>query len=202
MENKKLVKLKKDCFDHLKEVYAPEERIFVFGEGNVGSCLMLVGEAPGKDETIKQRPFVGKAGKNLDAFIDVLGLNRGKMYVTNVVKFRPVKKSEKTGRLSNRPPTKQEVNLCLPFLLKEIDLVKPQIVVSLGNTALQALTQDRHSTVGNMHGKFFDIELKSGKRILLFPLYHPASIIYNRSLREIYNQDLKKLRKVIESKST
>ena len=83
----------------------------VFGEGDVDSPMVLVGEAPGEQETIQQRPFVGKAGKNLEEFLDALEIQRGDLYITNVVKFRPFKINEKTGRLSNRPPTREEIDL-------------------------------------------------------------------------------------------
>jgi len=193
VEKKKYDRLKKECFEYIKDVFAPEERIPVFGEGNLGARVMLVGEAPGEEETVQQRPFVGKAGKILDTFIETLGIGREELYVTNVVKFRPVKKNENTGRLSNRPPTRQEVNLCMPFLLREIQLVLPDVVVSLGNTALQALTSNMRATIGKEHAKVENMSLPGGETVFLFPLYHPASIIYNRSLARVYEDDLEKL---------
>jgi uracil-DNA glycosylase family 4 len=193
VKKKKYDRLKKECFEYLREVYAPEERIFVFGEGNLDARILLVGEAPGAEETVQQRPFVGRAGKNLDGFIVTLGVSREDMYVTNVVKFRPVKRNESTGRLSNRPPTRQEVSLCMPFLMREIELVRPGVVVSLGNTALQALSGDIRTSIGRVHGQPAEMTLSSGVRTALFPLYHPASIIYNRKLAAIYEEDLLKL---------
>lgn len=201
MKKKKYDKLKKECFEYLKQVFAPDERIPVFGEGNLDARIMLVGEAPGEEETVQQRPFVGKAGKNLNMFIETLSLSRDEMYVTNIVKFRPVKKNEDTGRLSNRPPTRQEVNLCMPFLLREIELVGPGVVVTLGNTALQALSGNVRAAIGQEHGKPATMRLPSDENVFLFPLYHPASIIYNRSLAQVYKDDLLKLGAFIREKN-
>ena len=193
MKKKKYDKLKKECFQYLREVYAPEERIFVFGEGNLDADVLLVGEAPGEEETIQQRPFVGRAGKNLNGFIDTLDIKREEMYVTNVVKFRPVRRNESTGRLSNRPPTRQEIGLCLPYLRREIEVVQPKVVVTLGNTALQALSGNARAAIGQMHGVPIDVVLEPELSAVLFPLYHPASILYNRSLAEVYQADIQSL---------
>lgn len=200
MKKKKYDKLKKECFEYLREIFAPDERIPVFGEGNLDARIMLVGEAPGEEETVQQRPFVGKAGKNLDMFINTLEVGREDMYVTNIVKFRTVKKNEKTGRLSNRPPTRQEVNLCMPFLLREIELVRPVVTVTLGNTALQALSGNMRAAIGQEHAKPAVMRPPSGEDVFLFPLYHPASIIYNRSLEQVYRDDLLRLVDFIQQK--
>jgi DNA polymerase len=200
VKKKKYDRLKKECFEYLKEVFAPEERIFVFGEGNLNARIMLVGEAPGEEETVQQRPFVGKAGKILNMFIETLGVGRDEMYVTNIVKFRTVKKNENTGRLSNRPPRRQEVSLCMPFLLREIQLVLPRVVVSLGNTALQALSSNVRAAIGKEHAKTANMTLPGGETVCLFPLYHPASVIYNRSLAGVYEDDLKKLGRLMRER--
>ena len=199
MKKKKYDRLKKECFEYIRDVFAPEERIPVFGEGNLDARILLVGEAPGEEETVQQRPFVGKAGKILNMFIETLGVGRGELYVTNVVKFRTVKKNENTGRLSNRPPTRQEVNLCMPFLLREIELVLPDVVVSLGNTALQALSSNVRAAIGKEHAKIANMTLPAGQAVFLFPLYHPASIIYNRSLARVYEDDLQKLGRFLQA---
>ena len=92
------------------------EKTIVFGEGAEAPLLMMIGEAPGGDEEKQGRPFVGKAGKNLDHFLALVGLVRGNIYITNVVKFRPTKTGA-TGRLSNRPPTREEIALFRPWLM-------------------------------------------------------------------------------------
>ena len=167
----------------VRGIYEGEKKVLVFGEGEVGAPVMMVGEAPGEQETLLGRPFVGKAGKNLDAFLQEAGMERPALYVTNTVKFRPTKRSP-AGRIVNRPPTQEEVKLFLPWLKKEIELVAPKCVVTLGNVPLRALT-DRGRTIGEAHGQF----LEMGSR-LLFPMYHPASLIYNPSLKEAYRRDI------------
>ena len=158
--------------------------MLVFGEGPVGAKVMMIGEAPGEQESLQGRPFVGKAGKNLDAFLEAADMRREEMYVTNTVKFRPVKISE-AGRCVNRPPTQEEVKLFLPWLIREIETVDPVCIITLGNVPLRALT-DRRNTIGDMHGRF---ERLDGGR-LLYPMYHPASVIYNPGLKNVYFEDI------------
>lgn len=163
----------------------------VYGEGNENASVMLVGEAPGAEETRLSRPFVGKAGKNLDEFLFMLMLHRADIYITNVVKFRPYKQSEK-GTLSNRAPEKEELTAMLPFLMREIEAIAPRVVVTLGNVPLKAL-RGINATIGECHAVPMAAHALSHK-FMLFPLYHPASIIYNRALKSVYDGDLKKLK--------
>ena len=161
------------------------ENALVFGEGPQQPRLMLIGEAPGEQETLQGRPFVGKAGQNLDHFLVLAGLRREEIYITNAVKLRPTK-TGKTGRLSNRPPTKDEIALFRPWLLREIAEVAPQMIATLGNVPLRAVT-GRSLTIGEVHGQVID----AGETGLpLFALYHPASLIYNRALSDVYEQDV------------
>ena len=161
------------------------EYVLVFGEGPKNPKLMLIGEAPGEQESLQGRPFVGKAGKNLDHFLELAGLERGEIYITNVVKYRPTKTGS-TGRLSNRPPTKEEIALFRPWLMKEIERVDPKMIVTLGNVPLQAVTGTK-ITIGEAHGRML-IAGETGKP--LFALYHPASLIYNRTLTPVYEADV------------
>ena len=164
------------------------ENALVFGEGPQKPKLMLIGEAPGEQETLQGRPFVGKAGQNLDHFLALAGLRREEIYISNAVKLRPTK-TGKTGRLSNRPPTKDEIALFRPWLLREIAEVAPQMIATLGNVPLRAVT-GRSLTIGEVHGQVID----AGETGLpLFALYHPASLIYNRALSEVYEQDVRAL---------
>lgn len=181
-----LEKLRGDLNRLVADVYAGERKILVHGEGEVGARVMLVGEAPGEQETMQGRPFVGKAGRNLDEFLEMAGLDRRELYVTNAVKFRPTKVSA-AGRTVNRPPTREEVNLFLPWLRREIELVSPRVIVTLGNVPLRALTNPR-SVIGEMHGAFL---MEGDWR--LYPMYHPASLIYNPALREAYGRDIRRL---------
>lgn len=164
------------------------ENALVFGEGPKHAKLMLIGEAPGEQETLQGRPFVGKAGQNLDHFLALAGLSREEIYISNAVKLRPTK-TGKTGRLSNRPPTKDEIALFRPWLMREIEEVAPGMIATLGNVPLRAVT-GRSLSIGEVHGQVLD----AGETGLpLFALYHPASLIYNRSLTDVYEQDVRAL---------
>lgn len=171
----------------------------VFGEGPSGARVMLVGEAPGAEETRALRPFVGKAGKNLDEFLQVLALSRSDIYITNVVKFRPYKVSAK-GTLSNRPPAKEEIACMLPYLLREIEAVGPRVVVTLGNVPLKSLTGDSRIVIGACHAQCMAAAARE-HAYTLFPLYHPASVIYNPALKSVYLQDLQRLKQYLASMS-
>ena len=169
-----------------------EQQAFVLGEGKQDNpLLMLVGEAPGEQEVLLRRPFVGKAGKNLDAFLEVIGVERNNIYITNAVKLRPTKTSEK-GRVSNRPPTRIEQEAFIPWLMEEVDCVAPKILVTLGNTPLRSLL-GKDISIGDCHGRA--IWYKSGLDI--FPLYHPAAVIYNRTLMDTYQEDLLSLKRMV-----
>lgn len=175
----------------INSVYEGEKKVLVFGEGALRARVMMIGEAPGEQEALKGRPFVGRAGKNLDQFIEESGLSRGEMYVTNVVKFRPTKISA-AGRVVNRPPTQEEMQLFLPFLKREIAVIQPGVLVTLGNVPLKALLGPG-AVIGEMHGTLLDTPYGT-----LFPMYHPASLIYNRSLRDVYAQDMRALSDLIK----
>ena len=188
----RLEKLKDEIRAMVKEVYPDREWVLVFGEGPAQARLMLVGEAPGEQEAMLGRPFVGKAGKLLDAFIAGTGLTRGEMYVTNTVKFRPSRIS-KAGRVVNRTPTQEEIAAFLPFLKKEIAQVNPACVVTLGNVPLRALFGEKE-TIGQAHG-----QMRRQEDRLYFPMYHPASMIYNPGLKAIFAQDMEKLGQLIKN---
>ena len=191
---------RKRCSEFFEALWPAEEKTLVFGEGQaVRPPIMLIGEAPGEQETLQGRPFVGKAGKNLNAFLDVVGLERENIYITNVVKVRPTRISDK-GRVSNRPPNREELLLFTPYLYDEILLVQPRLIVTLGNVALQSL-MGRDTVIGSVHGREQQVSLKwqgAEHPLRMVPLYHPASVIYNRSLNEVYQQDLLRLKDILE----
>ncbi len=173
-----------------KAGYSEDE--LVLGYGNENAEIMLIGEAPGKDEVLKKQPFVGKAGRNLDEFLEYTGIKREELFITNTVKMRPYKISAQ-GRRSNRPPNAKERELCIELLHEEIADIKPKIVVSLGNTALKALA-GKDAAIGELHGKCLRMGAYS-----LFALYHPASIIYRRELVDVYKEDLLKLKSFLST---
>lgn len=189
-------KYQQDLKGFLSGVMPGRENALVFGEGPLEPKLMLIGEAPGEQESLQGRPFVGKAGKNLDHFLEIAELKREEIYISNAVKIRPTK-TGKTGRISNRPPTREEIALFRPWLIKEITLVRPLLIATLGNVPLQAVTATKQ-TIGQIHGRI----IPAGETGLsLFALYHPASLIYNRSLTDVYEQDVRLLAQQIRALS-
>ena len=170
------------------------EKTIVFGEGAEAPLLMMIGEAPGGDEEKQGRPFVGKAGKNLSAFLEVVGLKREEIYISNVVKLRPTKESPKTGKAVNRPPSAEEIAFFLPFLQEEIQTIAPKVLVTLGNVPLKAVTGEKKAVIGDYHGR--PVALADGR--ILFALYHPAAVIYNRALQAVYDADLLELKAFLQ----
>lgn len=162
----------------------------VFGEGDISSRVMLLGEAPGAQEALCGHPFVGKAGKQLDGLLDKAGITREAVFVTNAVKFRPT--LEKTHTISNRTPVRSEIEDGLTLLKAEIGIVSPKVIATLGNTPLFAalsLAGLSAVSVGSVHGKGLAAKI-GGREYLLFALYHPASVIYNPSLLPVLEEDL------------
>jgi uracil-DNA glycosylase len=192
-----LQSLNKELKEYIDDLYQQTTPL-IFGDGDVDAQIVLIGEAPGKNEILQGRPFVGQAGKNLDEFINVLEIKKTDLYITNVVKMRPYKINEQTGREANRTPTKKEVSVFTPHLMRELEIVKPKLVVTLGNIALKCITQDENATIGMMHGNPSDVKF-GGAEFSLFPLYHPASIIYKADLKDTYNKDLLKLKDYIRN---
>lgn len=183
---------KRELQEYIADRLPEKKDVLVFGEGPIQPKLMLIGEAPGEQETLQGRPFVGKAGKNLDHFLELARLDRSEIYISNAVKFRPTK-TGKTGRISNRPPTKDEIALFRPWLVREIQEAAPKIVATLGNVPLGAVT-GKKITIGEVHGQI----IPAGETGLqLFALYHPASLIYNRSLESVYEQDVRRLAEIL-----
>lgn len=159
----------------------------VWGHGNVNAPIMLVGEAPGANEDKEGLPFVGEAGRVLDRALSEAGLTRADCYISNIAKCRPPQ---------NRTPTVQEADTCLPYLLEEIQQVKPKVIVCLGGAALKALTG--LNAVGAARGK----RLNARKRILvgdsiIMATYHPASLLYDRSHAQDLVQDLRLIRQIV-----
>lgn len=179
-------KFKTEMADHFLSLYEGNMRSLVYGDGKTDAVLVMVGEAPGEKETIHGKPFVGKAGKNLTEFLTLSGLDRKDLYITNTVKIRPTKISN-AGRIVNRPPTKEEIALFLPWLKKEIRMIAPKCVCTLGNVPLKALLGSEY-TIGEVHGQFIE---KDG--LIIYPMYHPASMIYNPSLKSVYAEDVIRL---------
>ena len=189
--------LQQECTAFFNICWPDRKGPLVFGCGAENApVFMLIGEAPGEQEAKEGKPFVGKAGKNLDGFLQVLGLKREDIYISNVVKIRPTRLGP-TGRISNRPPTREEIAFFLPWMMREIAIIQPKALVTLGNVALHAF-MPKEETIGQHHGKWQQAVVRpSGEKartLPLFPLYHPASIIYRQELKAVYEQDLEILR--------
>ncbi len=199
-KQRRMERLNREYTLYFKDIYKNQNKVLVYGEGNLDAKIVLVGEAPGRQETVQGRPFVGQAGKILDEFLAFLDLKRDELYITSVVKFRPFKVNPETGRISNRPPNKEEIGLSKSWLFKELYIVEPSMVVSLGNIALQTLANDTKLTIRKVHGVPMDVVIGDKKMpMMLFPLYHPASIIYRKELKEIYLEDLNRLKNYLPS---
>jgi DNA polymerase len=152
------------------------------GEGQLGAKIMFIGEAPGKSEDEKGRPFVGAAGRILDSLLQEAGIERSQVFITNVVKCRPP---------NNRVPEEDEVAACRLYLERQIALVKPKVICILGRTAYSSLLGG--SSITANRGKIVE---KAGQKYLL--TFHPAAAIYNKSLLAVLEADLKKLAKEIK----
>jgi len=169
----------------------------VFGCGNTDSPVMFIGEAPGANETDRGTPFVGKAGEQLNGLLQLADIRRDDIFITNVVKFRPVIRSARSVR--NRTPGIREVDDALPLLGREIALIGPRLIITLGNTSLRAvltLSGEEIQTVGVLHGRAKSITAGENKTVL-YPMYHPAGGIYNRSLVAVMEEDATRIRTLV-----
>ena len=182
--------LYQQCSEYFSGLYASEAKPLVFGSGDPGAPVLLVGEAPGAQEALSGKPFVGKAGKMLDDFLAAISLERNALFITNTVKVRPTAVS-KAGRTVNRAPSKEEIALFLPWLLKEVALLQPDVIVTLGNVPLGALSGIKGAAIGALHGTLLK---NTPCGIPVFALYHPAALIYNQSLKACHTRDLAALR--------
>src|ERR1700704_723848 len=162
----------------------------VFADGNPQARIMFVGEAPGRDEDIEGLPFVGRSGKLLDRMISAIGLDRSSAYIANVIPWRPP---------GNRTPTPQETQICLPFIQRQIELVNPDVLVTLGNPSTQTLLSTREGIM-KTRGKWFDYDTgtRTIRAIATFP---PAYLLRSPSYKRMSWQDLRAIAKQLEQAS-
>jgi uracil-DNA glycosylase len=154
----------------------------VFGSGDPGADLMFVGEAPGFHEDKQGVPFVGAAGKLLDQLLAVIGLTRADVYVANVLKCRPP---------GNRDPMPEEIEACEGHLWRQIELIQPRVVATLGNFATKLLS-GRPIGITRVHGQEHETTL-GGSRVLLYPLYHPAAALYTPRMLDVLKADFARI---------
>ncbi|MGQ5709435.1 uracil-DNA glycosylase [Lactobacillus sp. PSON] len=188
------------------------------GEGPVHPQLMIIGEAPGRDELISHRPFSGSSGKELIKLLSSIGLTRDDVYITSAVRSRPYeikevfskRENKNVIKYPNRRPTKKEILAHAPFLDYEIAKVEPKLIVTVGNVGLERLLGANHK-ISQEHGTVIEnvpiLELNdkkdayvwSKKRYTIFPQYHPAAIFYNRKLTEDIEKDWQIIKPYLEN---
>ena len=151
----------------------------IFGEGNVSAKVLIIGEAPGKDEDIQGRPFAGKSGQLLDKILSACGFTRKEhVFISNIVKCRPP---------DNRVPTRFEADACIPWLLKQIELIDPKILILLGATALKHMAGPEHR-ITRERGKWLSLQGR-----LAMPVFHPAALLRDPRLKRDTWEDYKKI---------
>lgn len=170
----------------------------VVGKGNLNADILFVGEGPGRNEDEQGLPFVGAAGKNLDSLLEKVGLSLDNVYVANILKCRPPE---------NRDPLPEEIKAHTPWLIKQIQEIKPKVICSLGNYSTKFFLADgdvdkmkAQPGITSIHGKVRTIEFR-GLNIKLIPLFHPAAIIYNRKLIDDWEKDLEIVKREISQKT-
>ena len=154
----------------------------VFGVGNPDSELMFVGEAPGFHEDKQGYPFVGQAGKLLDKLLAGIGLTRADVYIANVLKCRPP---------GNRDPMPDEIEQCEGYLFRQIEAIEPKLVATLGNFATKLLS-GKQLGITRVHGQAQEVTL-GGRRVVLYPLYHPAAALYTPAMLKVLEEDFARL---------
>ncbi len=162
----------------------------VFGEGNPKARIMFVGEAPGFNEDRTGRPFCGQAGKILDELLEFIGIKRGEVYISNLLKCRPPE---------NRDPQKEEIKACSSYLERQIEIIKPKVICPLGRYSMRFLMEkyglkEKIEPISKIHGKVFEVK-NLFQEIKIIPLYHPAVATYNINMKEILKRDFKILEK-------
>jgi uracil-DNA glycosylase len=154
----------------------------VFGSGDADADLMFVGEAPGFHEDQQGVPFVGQAGKLLERLLAGIGLERGEVYIANVIKCRPP---------GNRDPQPDEIEACESYLFRQVELIQPRVVATLGNFATKLLS-GKPTGITRVHGQEQETTL-GGRRVLLYPLYHPAAALYTPAMLKVLESDFARL---------
>ena len=157
------------------------------GEGSAKAEIMFIGEGPGKKEDELGRPFVGAAGKFLDEMLSIIKLKRDQVYIANVVKCRPPQ---------NRDPLHEEATACWPWLLEQIKIIEPKLIVTLGRHSMERFLPNQK--ISQMHGTLVIKTIPEIGRLNFYTLYHPAAALYNGSMRETLIKDFKKIPRVLE----
>ncbi len=169
----------------------------VFGDGNADADIVFIGEAPGKNEDLKGKPFIGAAGKFLDEMLASVDLKRDDIYITNIVKYRPP---------NNRDPLPEEKKAFLPYLQAQLEVIQPKVVITLGRHSMNCFLPDLQ--ISKVHGepKRIRISMKSHSddtlELVILPLFHPAAALYNGSMRQTLIDDFLQIPEIIKKLTT
>lgn len=159
----------------------------VMGSGSASAKIVFVGEAPGKQEDLQGVPFVGASGKLLDQLLQSIDMKREDVYITNIVKYRPPE---------NRDPSSAEKQAFWPYLVRQLGVIQPKLVVTLGRHSMEPFVPK--AQIGEVHGQVQQVDV-SGQSLLVLPLYHPAAAMYNGSLRDTLFEDFENILRIIKS---
>jgi uracil-DNA glycosylase len=162
---------------------ASTRQTVVFGSGNADADLMFVGEAPGANEDRQGLPFVGQAGRLLDSLLEEIGLTRADVFIANTLKCRPP---------GNRDPLPQEIDACQDYLYRQLELIEPRVVCTLGNFATKLLRADPGTGITRLHGRE-EIRRIGPRNVRLYPIYHPAAALYTPQMLEVLRADFHRL---------
>lgn len=187
----------KDEVTNLKKSPLYKERVAnkahpVIGEGDHFAKIMFVGEAPGRNEAKTGRPFSGASGRVLDELLSSVGIDRNSVYITNIVKDRPTK---------NRDPLPKEIALYAPFLDRQIDIIQPKVIATLGRFSMEYIMrrlglESKLEPISKIHGKSFEAKTNYGT-VKIIPFYHPAVALYNGSTKGLLKEDFKVLTSLV-----
>jgi uracil-DNA glycosylase len=183
-------KLRKIVEDIEKNDITPELRKgatqLVFGDGNDDADVVFIGEAPGKNEDEQGKPFVGAAGKFLNEMLEGIGLKREDIYITNIVKYRPP---------NNRDPLPEEKKAFWPYLVRQLDVIQPKLVVTLGRHSMEYFLPNQK--ISAIHGEPKRIQFGERKQVIM-PLFHPAAALYNGGMRQTLLDDFSRIPTILE----
>jgi DNA polymerase len=166
---------------------AKEAKNLVMGDGNLDTEIVFIGEAPGKNEDEQGLPFVGAAGKFLNEMLEGAGITRNDVYITNIVKYRPP---------NNRDPLPEEKKAFWPYLVSQLQIIDPLIIVTLGRHSMEYFLPEQK--ISQVHGQPKRVQF-GDKKVIVVPLYHPAAALYNGSMRQTLMEDFNKLPKIIDT---
>ena len=186
-KQQELDKLKQAIIDNdICSALAAQATNLVMGDGNLDAEIVFIGEAPGKNEDEQGLPFVGAAGKFLNEMLGEAGMQRSDVYITNIVKYRPP---------NNRDPLPEEKKAFWPYLLKQLQIIKPKVVITLGRHSMEYFLPEMK--ISQIHGQPKRIQFGEDKLVII-PLYHPAAALYNGSMRQTLIDDFVMVPKIIE----